>query len=127
MSFNNNEFVLNPVSNRLIKNGGALHRRLLKASLLKKEQKKKPKTYKVQSDTDTSDYEPVKRPVRKPAPKKVIGKSKKTLQQHYDNMSDMSESDLSEMEQYIHKQMNKTKITESEPISEISESELSSE
>jgi hypothetical protein len=123
MSFNNNEFVLNPVSNRLIRKGGALHRKLLKASLFKKEEKKKIKSYKVQSDTSDTDYEPVKRPVRKQAPKKAIGK--KTLQQHYDNMSDMSESDLSEMEQYIHKQMNKTKI--SEPISEISESELSSE
>jgi hypothetical protein len=124
MSFNDNQFVLNPVSNRLILKGGALHRRLLKASLLKKEEKKKPKTYKVQSDTDTSDYEPVKR-VRKPAKKKAIGK--KTLQHHFDNMSDMSESDLSEMEQYITRKMNKTKITEQEPISEISESELSSD
>jgi hypothetical protein len=125
MSFNNNEFVINPISNRLIKNGGALHRKLLKASLLKKEEKKKPKTYKVQSDTDT-DYEPVKRHVRKQAPKKVIGK--RNLQAHFDSISDMSESDLSEMEQYINKQMNKTKIAAPEPISEESdESELSSD
>jgi hypothetical protein len=125
MSFNNNEFVLNPVSNRLIKNGGALHRKLLKASLAKKEEKKKPKTYKVQSDTDTSDYEPVKR-VRKPAKKKAIGKH--NLQTHFDNMSDMSESDLSEMEQYITRKMNKTKIAAPEPISEESdESESSSD
>jgi hypothetical protein len=124
MSFNDNQFVLNPVSNRLILKGGALHRRLLKASLLKKEEKKKTKTYKVDT-SDTSDYEPVKRPVRKQAPKKAIGK--KTLQHHFDNMSDMSESDLSEMEQYITRKMNKTKIAEQEPISEVSESELSSD
>jgi hypothetical protein len=123
--FNSGEFVINPNTGRMIKKGGALHMRTLKASLLKKEEKKKPKTYKVQSDTDTSDYEPVKRPVRKQAPKKAIGK--KTLQHHFDNMSDMSESDLSEMEQYITRKMNKTKITEQEPISEISESELSSD
>jgi hypothetical protein len=123
MSFNDNQFVLNPVSNRLILKGGALHRKLLKASLLKKEEKKKPKTYKVQSDTDTSDYEPVKR-VRKPAKKKAIGK--KNLQTHFDNMSDMSESDLSEMEQYITRKMNKTKIAAPEPISELSESESES-
>jgi hypothetical protein len=122
MSFNDNQFVLNPVSNRLILKGGALHRRLLKASLLKKEEKKKTKTYKVDT-SDTSDYEPVKRPVRKQAPKKAIGK--KTLQHHFDNMSDMSESDLSEMEQYITRKMNKTKIAEQEPISEVSESESS--
>jgi hypothetical protein len=123
MSFNDNQFVLNPVSNRLILKGGALHRKLLKASLLKKEQKQKPKTYKVDT-SDTSDYEPVKR-VRKPAKKKAIGKH--NLQTHFDNMSDMSESDLSEMEQYITRKMNKTKIAEQEPISEISESELSSD
>jgi hypothetical protein len=122
--FNSGEFVINPNTGRMIKKGGALHMRTLKASLLKKEEKKKPKTYKVQSDTDTSDYEPVKR-VRKPAKKKAIGK--KTLQHHFDNMSDMSESDLSEMEQYITRKMNKTKIAEQEPISEISESESSSE
>lgn len=118
MSFNTGDFVLNPNTNRLIKKNGALHLRILKQQLLKKETKKK--TYKVQTDTEpeTSDYyEPVKR-VRKQAPKKMIGS--KNIQNHFNSISDMSDTELSDMEAYIQKRLGKTKI-EPEIISEQSE------
>jgi hypothetical protein len=123
MSFNNNEFVLNHKTNRLIKRGGALHRTLLKESLREKDNKKKP--YAVQTDTE-SEAEPVKR-TRKQAPKKIIGK--KNLKSKFDNIDNMTDSEMSEMELYITRKLNKTKIVEptETDIPESSESSESSE
>jgi hypothetical protein len=122
MSFNSGDFVLNHKTNRLIKRGGALHLRLLKERLREKDNKQKP--YKVQTDTE-NEAEPVKRKTRKQAPKKVIGK--KNINKKFDNLSEMSDSELSEMEQYITRKINKAKIAE--PITEVEseESESSSE
>jgi hypothetical protein len=119
MSFNSGEFVLNHKTNRLIKKGGTLHHKLLKERLREKDNKNK--SYKVQTDTDT-DSEPVKRKTRKQAPKKVIGK--KNLHEKFKNIESMSDSELSEMEQYITRKINKAKI--SEPVTEVSESESES-
>ena len=115
MSFNSGDFVLNPKTNRLIKKNGALHLRILKEKLMKKESKKKVYTLQSETDTDT-DMKPVRKP-RKRAPKKVIP--------NFNNISDMSDSELSEMESYIQKRLSKTKIVE--PIEETTNAEESEE
>jgi hypothetical protein len=118
-------YTINPSTGRLIKKGSKLHLKLVKEAINKRDTKKGKAEFKL-AESDSEEETPKKRYVPNPLPsrKKIavkLVKHKKSVQKS--DIDTMDESELSELESYIQKKLNKCHLSSAQETTEAESSE----